>query len=241
LGQGRPRAKRRAARESHKVAGDLSKEGAMIEAPHMAAMVASKLCHDMIEPMNGMIHGLELLKETELAQRHPEALSLLDQGVNKAWAKLDLFRFAIGGALSEGDATLDEARELAERLYQHLKPELRWRAPPAPMPRAAVRVIANLLLIAADCLPRGGVVEIAAGAGEVRIAATGARALMKPATAAGLRGETPEGGFQGANIHPALTRLYAERAGVAIETRVDAERIELIARSAQIGAASAAA
>jgi histidine phosphotransferase ChpT len=204
-------------------------------------MVASKLCHDMIEPMNAMIHGLDLLKESDVAQKHPEALALIDQGVQKAWAKLDFFRFAIGGAMSEGEGSLEEAREPTERLYQHLKPDLDWRAAALPMPRPAVRVIANLLLIAADCLPRGGAVEITAESGEVRIAAAGARAMLKPATAAGLRGETPEGGHQGANILPTLTRILAERAGISLEAREGADRIELFAQSAQFGVASAAA
>ena len=48
------------------------------------------------------------------------------------------------------------------KLYGVLKAELIWSAPAVAMPRPAVRVIVNLLLIANECLPRGGTVEITA-------------------------------------------------------------------------------
>ena len=90
------------------------------------------------------------------------ALNLLDHGVGKAWAKLEFFRFAMAGAMAEGDSTIEEGKAVAEKLYSVLKADLVWSAPNVAMPRPAVRVIVNLLLIANECLPRGGKVEITA-------------------------------------------------------------------------------
>src|SRR5689334_2445808 len=166
----------------------------MIENTQLAALIASKICHDLVEPMNAIIQGHEMIKTDAQSKPDPDALSLLDQGVAKAWAKLDFFRFAVGGSIAEGDSQLEEGRAVAEKLYGVLKPELVWSAPQINMPRQAVRVIVNLLLIANECLPRGGKVEVAGEAGEVRITATGARAALRTPTAQALRGETPEGG-----------------------------------------------
>ena len=167
----------------------------MIENTKLTALVASRICHDMVEPMSAIIQGLEMIKDGD-GKADPDALSLLDHGVGKAWAKLEFFRFAMAGAMTEGDSELEEGRAVAIKLYGVLKPELVWSAPPVKMPRPAVRVIVNLLLIANECLPRGGKVELTAAkqgdGGEVVVTATGPRAKLKDATAAALRGEGEE-------------------------------------------------
>lgn len=206
----------------------------MIEGTQLAALTASKICHDLVEPMNAIIQGLELLKEGD-ASTKADALSLLDQGVAKAWAKLEFFRFAVGGALVEGEGELDEARQVAERLFGALRPELVWSAPAVTLPKAATRVFVNLLMIANECLPRGGKVEITANAsGEVTITATGPRAGLRPATAAALRGEAPSDGYHGPVVQPLLTGILARQAGVELLARESEERVELVARAAAI-------
>ncbi len=206
----------------------------MIEGTQLAALVASKVCHDLVEPMNAIIQGMELLRDGD-ASTKADAMNLVDQGVAKAWAKLDFFRFAVGGALVEGEGELDEARQVAERLYGALRPELVWSAPAVVLPKAATRVVVNLLMIANECLPRGGKVELSAGpGGEITVTATGPRAGLRPATAAALRGETPADGYNGPVVQPLLTGILARQAGVEIFTREGEEKVELIARAAAI-------
>lgn len=206
----------------------------MIENTKLTALVASRICHDMVEPMSAIIQGLEMIKAGD-GKTDPDALSLLDHGVGKAWAKLEFFRFALAGAVAEGDSSLEEGREVAHKLYSALKPELKWNAPNVAMPRPAVRVIVNLLLIANECLPRGGTVEVNAvkfgDGGEVRVIATGPRAKLRETTAAALNGAALEEGLSGHTIQPALTGLLARQGGVELSAREGDERVELIARS----------
>lgn len=206
----------------------------MIEGTQLAALVASKVCHDLVEPMNAIIQGMELLRDGD-ASTKADAMNLVDQGVAKAWAKLDFFRFAVGGALVEGEGELDEARQVAERLYGALRPELVWSAPAVVLPKAATRVVVNLLMIANECLPRGGTVELtaakAAGGTEVTVTASGPRAKLKEATAAALRGDGQEH-LSGHTIQPTLTSLLARQGGVELATRESEDKVEFIARSA---------
>jgi histidine phosphotransferase ChpT len=208
-------------------------ERVMIENTKLTALVASRICHDMVEPMSAIIQGLEMIKGAD-GKTDPDALSLLDTGVGKAWAKLEFFRFAMAGAVAEGDSTLEEGHAVAEKLYSVLKPELIWNAPAVAMPRPAVRVIVNLLLIANECLPRGGAVELTAqeqgDAVEVVVTAKGPRAKLKETTATALRGE--DGELSGHTIQPTLTGLLARQGGVELIAREGEERVELIARSA---------
>src|SRR5262245_26347876 len=205
----------------------------MIENTKLTARVAARICHDMVEPMSAIIQGLEMIKSADGKGLDPDALSLLDHGVGKAWAKLEFFRFAMAGAMAEGESELEEGRAVAIKLYGVLKPELVWSAPAVAMPRPAVRVIVNLLLIANECLPRGGTVEIKAAkladGGEVVVTAKGPRAKLKDATAAALRGEGDE--LTGHTIQPTLTGLLARQGGVELTAREGEEQVELIARS----------
>ncbi len=205
----------------------------MIENTRLTALVASRICHDMVEPMSAIIQGLEMIKDGN-GKLDPDALSLLDTGVGKAWAKLEFFRFAMAGAMAEGNSTLEEGQAVATKLYGVLKPELIWNAPNVAMPRPAVRVIVNLLLIANECLPRGGTVELTAAktaeGGEVVVTAKGPRAKLREATAIALRGD--EGELSGHTIQPTLTGLLARQGGVELIAREGEERVELVARSA---------
>ncbi|MFZ2031714.1 MAG: histidine phosphotransferase family protein [Vitreimonas sp.] len=204
----------------------------MIENTKLTALVASRICHDMVEPMSAIIQGLEMIKDGD-GKPDPDALSLLDNGVGKAWAKLEFFRFAMAGAMAEGDSSIEEGRAVAEKLYGVLKPELIWSTPNVAMPRPAVRVLVNLLLIANECLPRGGTVELTAekqgDAVEVVVIAKGPRAKLKETTAQALRGD--EGELSGHTIQPTLTALLARQGGVELIARESEERVDFVARS----------
>ena len=210
-------------------------ERAMIENTKLTALVASRICHDMVEPMSAIIQGLEMIKTGE-GKLDPDAVSLLDHGVGKAWAKLEFFRFAMAGAIAEGESTLEEGHAVADKLYSVLKAELIWNAPAVAMPRPAVRVIVNLLLIANECLPRGGAVEVTAEkhgeGGEIVVTAKGPRAKLREATAAALSGTASDEALSGHTIQPTLTALLARQGGVELSARESEEKIELIARSA---------
>lgn len=201
----------------------------MIENTKLTALVASRICHDMVEPMSAIIQGLEMIKTGE-GKIDPDAVSLLDNGVGKAWAKLEFFRFAMAGAVAEGDSDIEEGKAVAEKLYSVLKPELVWSVKSVAMPRPAVRVIVNLLLIANECLPRGGTVEVTASNGEVVVTAKGPRAKLREATSLALKGE--EGELSGHTIQPTLTALLAKQGGVELSARESEEQVQFIARSA---------
>jgi histidine phosphotransferase ChpT len=210
----------------------------MIEGPRLAALVASRVCHDMAEPMNALIQGLEMLKDSDTAGRNGDAIALMEHGVAKAWAKLEFFRFAFAGggaAGGDGDGRLEEARATAEKLYGALKAALEWRAPAVSMPRATLKVFMNALLIANECLPKGGVVTVDAGregdAVEIRLGCTGQRAGVRPATFAALQGELPEDGYPGPVVQPLLTGILARQTGVEILTRQSEGAAEIILRS----------
>jgi histidine phosphotransferase ChpT len=213
-----------------------------MEQARLAELVASKVCHDFMGPMTALMRGLELLTESGAAQKDAEALSLLETGVAKAHAKLDFYRHALGGALgaSDSDLKLSAARPAAELVFSTFKASLDWRADDISMPRAALRVVLNMLMIANDCLAKGGVIGLEAEAGEVRVIAAGERARLRQEISDGLRGEFSEDGYQALYIQPFLTALLARQAGVELSAREAPNRIELVLKSPLFRAQSAA-
>ena len=216
----------------------------MIEGPRLAALVASRVCHDMAEPMNALIQGLEMLKDSDAAAKNGDAIALMEHGVAKAWAKLEFFRFAFAGggaAGGDGEGRLEEARAVAEKLYGSLKAALEWRAPAVAMPRATLKVFMNALFIANECLPKGGVVTVDAAREsdvvELRIGCTGQRAGMRPATWAALQGELPEDGYPGPVAQPLLTGILARQTGVEILTRQGEGTVDIVLRAPQFALA----
>lgn len=192
----------------------------------------------MAEPMNALIQGLEMLKDSDAAAKNGDAIALMEHGVAKAWAKLEFFRFAFAGggaAGGDGEGRLEEARAVAEKLYGSLKAALEWRAQEVAMPRATLKVFMNALFIANECLPKGGVVIVDASrvseVVELRINCTGQRAGMRPATWAALQGELPEDGYPGPVAQPLLTGILARQTNVEILTRQGEGAVDIILRS----------
>lgn len=210
----------------------------MLDNSRMAALVASKVCHDIVGPMSMLMQGVEMLRDADPAGRNSEALGLIEQCVTKAFAKLDFYRQAVADGLgSEGEASLSETRATAERFFQAAKPTLEWDIA-GSAPRPALKIMLHLMALAADCLPKGGTVRVEGAQGddfgEIRIIATGVRAKLKAETATCLAGDVPQDGFQPYNIVPTLTGLLARQSGVTLRAREGEERIELVMQSPAI-------
>lgn len=186
-----------------------------MEQMRLAELVAAKLCHDFMGPMTAMVHGLELLKQTPTGDA--EALSLLENGVVKAHAKLDFYRHSLGGALGgEGAAPLSAGTAAAETLFATFKAKLVWNAADLVVPRAVIRVVLNVLNIANECLPKGGTVTLDAANGAITVTALGERAKVRPEIAQGLQGGFAEDGMASMSIMPVMTALLARQAGVSL-------------------------
>ena len=68
----------------------------MIENTKLTALVASRIFHDMVEPMSAIIQGLEMIKGADGKSIDPDALSLLDQAIAFAATGLDYFTTSEG-------------------------------------------------------------------------------------------------------------------------------------------------
>jgi histidine phosphotransferase ChpT len=142
-----------------KEAGDrLMAELFTISAVDLAALLCSRVCHDIISPVGAINNGLELLDEGGADE---DAMKLIRTSARNASARLQFARIAFGAAGSAG-MLIDtgDAEAVATAFLQNEKPELVWNGRRALMPKNKVKLLLNLVALGAVALPRGGVVNV---------------------------------------------------------------------------------
>ncbi len=129
---------------------------------HLAEILTSRLCHDLITPVGAINTGLELFAETpaDHLTDAKEILTLISHSAHTASARLSFFRAAFG---KSGDAlTLGDAKGLVESYLIRSKLISQWDTPfrKELSLKGWGRVLLNTILWMADCAPRGGTVHI---------------------------------------------------------------------------------
>ena len=171
----------------------------MISQTDLAAMLCSRLCHDMLSPVGALANGLELLAEEQDPEMRARCMELLEQSARISTDKLKFFRLAFGAAGGFGEAIpIDEAKAVIEALAADNKRiAINWAIADPSLPKPAVKVLLNLAQIGLDALVRGGTLDIGAerrdGAVEIVARASGDRIVFDETIGRALQGDLAEG------------------------------------------------
>jgi histidine phosphotransferase ChpT len=197
----------------------------------LAAMLCSRVCHDVISPVGAIINGLEVLEDESDPSMRDVAIELIKRSAAGASAKLQFCRLAFGAAGSVG-ASIDtgDAENVARALLETEKTALSWKAQRQFLPKNKVKLLLNLSQIAALTIPRGGVVEVdVTGEGQpasLRVAARGANARLQAGFADLMNGASGAAKVDAHSIQPYFAGLVAQDCGMAIEVEQTHEGFE---------------
>ena len=150
----------------------------------LTALVSSRICHDIINPVSAISNGLEMLGEEPDEEMREAAMDLIRKSALQASAKLQFARLAFGAAGSAGaEIDLRDAEKVARDFVEGSgKHEVLWQGPAVTLPKNKVKLLLNLVALAALALPRGGTVsvEVAGGASDLsfNVRANGATARL---------------------------------------------------------------
>lgn len=126
----------------------------------LAALMSSKLCHDVIGPVGAINNGVELLHDDGNADMREQAMALVSQSANEAAARLQFYRLAFGLAGGMGsEVSLRDARNLSRAFMEHGKVRINWpddAGGAENVSKDGIKAICNLMALAAGALPRGG-------------------------------------------------------------------------------------
>lgn len=194
-----------------------------LSATDLAAMLCSRVCHDLINPVGAIGNGLEVLADPSQAAMAEGAQELIANSAKHARAKLEFARLAYGASSTAGtDFDTRECERVATLLFEIEKADLEWQVAPMLLPKHKAKLLMNMVLIASMAVPRGGVVTVkvegAAGNESFRLTASSdpekRQKTLMPSGAEGLLSGSPEEGVDARGIQPFYTGLLARMTGM---------------------------
>jgi histidine phosphotransferase ChpT len=209
--------------------------GPALDALDLAALLCSRVCHDLISPVGAIVNGLEVLAEEKDEATKTFALDLIKKSANTASAKLQFCRIAFGAAGSAGaQIDLGDAETIARGFLEDDKTKLTWKLPRALLTKNKVKLLLNMLLIAGQTIPRGGSLTVdAIGSGDsmgFKVSAAGANAKVPPAVAALLTGQTGGEAVDAHRIQPFYAGMLAKSCGLTPAMAMDGDTVAVTAQ-----------
>ncbi|WP_310621455.1 histidine phosphotransferase ChpT [Flexibacterium corallicola] len=199
----------------------------------LTALVASRVCHDIISPVGAITNGLEVLDEEGNEDMADFAMDLIRKSARQASAKLQFARLAFGAAGSAGsEIDLGDAHAVAAGFMENEKAELDWQLERILLPKNQVKLLLNLLLTINQCVPRGGVITVTSeglnGQRMFKLVAKGKNARVAQVISSVLSGDAPER-IDAHSVQPIYTRLLAKEEGLRLELTEKSDEITCIA------------
>jgi len=196
----------------------------------LAALLCSRVCHDVISPVGAVANGLEVLEDEDDEAMREVAFDLVRRSARQASAKLQFCRLAFGASGSQGsNIDLGEAGDIARLFVGEEKVKLDWQAPRENRPKLEVKLLLNMMLVAMSTIPRGGVVEITAIGEALMARSRGQAARINDKLAQVLDGTLPLEEIDARLVQPYYMRRLAGEAGFALVIELDDEGVTVTA------------
>ncbi len=125
--------------------------------PDIAALLGSRICHDLISPLGAISNGVELLALTGEA-KGPE-LELISESVENANARIRYFRVAYGAASPDQSMSASEIGSILGDLTGSMRLKVAWR-PESDIPRDQAKLAFLMLQCLETAMPWGGAIEV---------------------------------------------------------------------------------
>jgi len=192
----------------------------------LAALLCSRLCHDMLSPVGALSNGLELMADENDPEMRKRCIELLEQSAKISTDKLRFFRLAFGAAGGFGEAVpVEEAKEVISSLATEAKRvKINWAISENSLPKPAIKVLLNLSQIALDALVRGGTLDLGAerrdGNVEIVARATGDRIAFDETIGAALQDEIDSSEITSRTAAAYMIALLAQELGGGLQYKL---------------------
>lgn len=203
------------------------------DALELAALLCSRVCHDLISPVGAIVNGLEVLDDNPKPEDREFALDLIRKSAKTASARLQFCRLAFGAAGSAGaQIDLGDAHNMARGHLEDDRTKITWNLPRVLLPKNKVKLLLNMMVIAQQTIPRGGMLTVdAIGEGDpagFRVSATGLNARL-PQNIAERLSASSIASVDAHSVQPYYTRLLAEACGLSVVLAADGDAIVVTA------------
>jgi histidine phosphotransferase ChpT len=212
---------------------DAPSSGPAPDTLELAALLCSRVCHDLISPVGAIVNGLEVLDDNPKPEDRDFALDLIRKSAKTASARLQFCRLAFGAAGSAGaQIDLGDAQAMARGHIEDGKTTIAWNLPRLLQPKNRVKLLLNMLVIAQQTIPRGGTLTVdPIGEGETpafRVNASGLNARL-PQNIADLLTSEQLAATDAHSVQPYYTRLLAQSCGLKVSLAMEGEAVVVTA------------
>jgi histidine phosphotransferase ChpT len=209
--------------------------GPIPEGLDLSALLCSRVCHDLISPVGAIMNGLEVMEEGKDEETNKFAMELIKKSARTASAKLQFCRLAFGAAGSaSAQIYTGDAEKVTRGLMEDEKTKLGWNLPRVLLAKNRVKLLLNMMLLAAQAIPRGGQLTVdPVGEGDAmgfRVSAVGTNAKIPQAIPPLLSGTPGEHGVDAHAIQPFYTGLLAKNCGLSVGMATDGDAVVVTAR-----------
>lgn len=149
----------------------------MQDRPDLAALLGSRICHDLISPIGAIGNGVELLM-LEGGPAGPE-VALISESVAHANARVRFFRIAFGAAGADQRIGRSEVLDILAALTRGGRVAVDWQGP-ADLSRREVKLAFLLILCLETGLPQGGQIAVSRGDSRWQLSGEGPRLRIDP-------------------------------------------------------------
>ena len=198
-----------------------------------AALLCSRLCHDLVSPVGAINNGLEILEEEKDASMREAVFDLITKSTQQTANKLQFFRLAFGAA-GGFSAQLDmrEAEKAIQVLLDGSRVTLDWQVSVQNGSKNLVKLLLNIALVISESLIRGGTLTVklheVEDSLELAVKAEGQRIIVQDVVISGLLGKIAESELEPRNAPAHLAACVAREMGSEIMVEQEGESSLLV-------------
>lgn len=130
----------------------------MFDPVHLAALVASRICHDLISPIGAISNGVELVLMDGSAATGQE-MALIMESAASANARIRFFRVAFGQCAPDQRIARNEVTAILQDGQAGSRLTIRWDSP-QDLPRRDVKMAFLAMLCLESALIQGGQIDV---------------------------------------------------------------------------------
>lgn len=193
-------------------------------APNLTALLGSRICHDLINPLGAIGNGIELLGLTGIGTG-PE-MELVNGSVENATSKLKFLRLAFGSATANQNVARSEILGTLDAVARGGRHSFSWNVPGDPA-RLDVRTALLSVMCVETALPMGGDIEVNMDQSGWTIYAKHSRLNLDPALWAPLSKNTYPDDLNAAQVHFGLLPSMAAEASRTLSLTHGADWVKI--------------
>ncbi len=201
-------------------------ETAKAKSASVIELLASRICHDLVSPVGAINNGVEFMEEVsdDPAQRK-DALDLIGHSATMASAKLMAFRLAYGsGGRDPNIKPEDVQKAFSQLIGSEGKISQTWdpygNLGPKPLPPAFCKILMGGMMLAMECLVKGGYISVRPGEGnQTLVIAEGDTILLRDNVEAALKQSLCAEDLDPRLVHPYALSVIAEHYGFSISIK----------------------